>query len=114
MRMAQQVTTKIPKVDYEKIRQLVNVGFYINISDFVREAIRAKLAELELSSKLDPPETMKARVYEYFKERGGVAWPDEAAKELGYSVIDVLNALQMLKDEGKTEEVDATKIVEKA
>jgi DNA-binding GntR family transcriptional regulator len=35
------------------------------------------------------------------KERGGLIWPDEAAKELGYSVLDILEALRKLEKEGR-------------
>ena len=87
----------------QEISKIVKAGIYINLSDFVRDAVRAKLRELR-STKLDPPEVIKQRVYEYFKAKGGSGWPDEAAVELGYSVLEVLEALERLKEEGKAQE----------
>jgi hypothetical protein len=41
---------------------------------------------------------------DYMKERGGLVWPDEAARDLGYSVLDILEALRKLEREGRTTE----------
>lgn len=87
----------------QEINKIVKAGLYINVSDFVRDAVRVKLRELK-STKLDPPEVIKQRVYEYFKARGGSGWPDEAAIELGYSVLEVLDALERLRKEGRARE----------
>jgi uncharacterized membrane protein len=75
--------------------------------------VRRRLAELESSGKADPPEVVKQNVYQYFSDRGGVAWPDEVARDLGYSVLDVLRALRELEEEGKAGEVEAVTVVER-
>jgi Arc/MetJ-type ribon-helix-helix transcriptional regulator len=87
----------------EEIAKLVKSGLYINTSDFVRDAIRRRLQELR-SISLDPPQVVQQRVYEFFKSKGGSAWPDEAAIELGYSVLEVLGALEQLRKRGKAME----------
>jgi len=51
---------------------------------------------------------VREELYHYMKERGGVVWPDDAARELGYSVLDILNALK--KREGKAREAYDTGI----
>jgi len=111
--MSSQVAAKVSKVEYARIKQLVRLGMYINSSDFVRDAVRRRLAELESSGKADPPKVVKQEVCQYFLDRGGVAWPDEAARDLGYSVLDVLKALMELKEEGKAAEIEEATVVER-
>lgn len=103
--MSSQVSTKVSKKEYNDIRNLVNAGFYINTSDFVRDAVRRRLAEFRETATQDSPATIELRVYEFFKNKGGSGWPDEAAAELGYSVLQVLDALERLRSKGKAEEV---------
>jgi len=98
--MPTQVSAKLSKKEFEEIRKLVRSGLYINISDFVREAVRKSMAELKEVS-MDAPEIVEKRVYDYLKSKGVSVWPDEAARELGYSVLEVLNALERLKKKGK-------------
>jgi Arc/MetJ-type ribon-helix-helix transcriptional regulator len=101
--LSNQISTKVSKQEMRDINKIIKSGLYINVSDFVRDAVREKLRELK-STKLDSPEIIKERVYEYFKTRGSSGWPDEAAIELGYSVLEVLDALEKLKKEGKAQE----------
>lgn len=110
--MVTQISTKVSKKEFEEIRRLVKSGLYINISDFVRESVRKRLSELkEISS--DAPSVIEKKVYEYFKSKGGSGWPDDAARELGYSVIEVLDALERLRKKGKAEEA-TTETMEKS
>ncbi len=45
-------------------------------------------------------------LFRYMKERGGLIWPDEAARELRVPVIEVLDALRRFEREGKAREVE--------
>ena len=101
--MANQVSTKLSRRETEEIQKIVRAGLYINVSDFVRDTVRRRLQELKATS-LDPPDVVQERVYEYFKNKGGSAWPDEAAIDLGYSVLEVLEALEKLRKKGKARE----------
>lgn len=98
-----QVSTKISKREADEVARLVKSGLFINTSDFVRDSIRRRLQELGKAS-IDSPGIVRERVYEYFKRRGGSGWPDEAATELGYSVLEVLGALRELEKQGKAAE----------
>lgn len=40
--------SKIPATEFEKIQRLVEAGVYLNTSDFVRDAIRDKLASIKV------------------------------------------------------------------
>ncbi len=102
--MPTQVSAKLTKKEFEEIRKLVRSGLYLNTSDFVRDAVRRSLSELKEVS-MEAPEVVEKKVYDYFRSKGTAVWPDEAALELGYSVLEVLNALERLKKKGKAREV---------
>jgi len=101
--LAKQVAAKLSKVEYGQIRRLVASGLYINSSDFVRDAVRRRLSEINGSAKKGSG-NVKQELYRYMKDRGGFVWPDEAASELGYSVLDILEALRKLEKEGRAME----------
>jgi Arc/MetJ-type ribon-helix-helix transcriptional regulator len=101
--MSGQVAAKLSKVEYDQIRRLVASGLYINSSDFVRDAVRRRLAEVNAVAKVKSG-SIKDEVHRYIKERGGLIWPDVAARELGYSVLDILEALRKLEKEGQAVE----------
>lgn len=98
--MSKQVAAKLSKVEYDQIRRLVTTGLYINSSDFVRDAVRRRLAEINAVTKTKTG-NVKDELYRFMKERGGLVWPDDAARELGYSVLDILEALRKLEKEGR-------------
>jgi len=104
--MSRQVAAKLSKVEYDQVRQLVKSGLYINSSDFVRDAIRRRMAEINSATKAGS-RTLKEELHRYMKERGGLLWPDEAARELGYSVLDILEALKKLEKEGRAVEAQS-------
>jgi Arc/MetJ-type ribon-helix-helix transcriptional regulator len=101
--MSRQVAAKISDVEYKQIRRLVSGGLYINSSDFVRDAVRRRLGEISSVTRTDSP-NLREELYRYMKQRDGFVWPDEAARELGCSVIEILEALKKLEREGKVEE----------
>jgi Arc/MetJ-type ribon-helix-helix transcriptional regulator len=107
--LSKQVAAKLSKVEYDQVRRLVANGLYINSSDFVRDAVRRRLAEINAVAKTKSG-TIKAELYRYMKDRGGLIWPDEAARELGYSVLDILEALRKLEKEGRAIESEGISI----
>jgi Arc/MetJ-type ribon-helix-helix transcriptional regulator len=96
-------------VEYHQIRRLVASGLYINSSDFVRDAVRRRLTEISAVAKTKSG-SVKDELYRYMKDRGGLIWPDEAARELGYSVLDILEALRKLEKEGRAIESEGISI----
>ncbi|HXX72939.1 MAG TPA: hypothetical protein VEI80_04520 [Candidatus Acidoferrales bacterium] len=101
--MSKQVATKLSKVEYGQVRRLVANGLYINSSDFVRDAVRRRLTEINAVAKTKSG-NIKDELYHYMKDRGGLVWPDDAARDLGYSVLDILEALRRLEKEGRAME----------
>ncbi len=53
---------------------------------------------------------LRYKLYRYMKERRGLVWPDEAARELGVSIIDVLETLRKLEREGSVREAETLPI----
>lgn len=107
--MPKQVAAKISDVEYKQVKRLVGAGLFINSSDFVRDAVRRRLNELGSTAKSGSAK-LSDEVYRYMKERGGLIWPDEAARELGVSVIEILEVLRKLEREGKAREGEALPI----
>lgn len=107
--MSKQVAAKLSKVEYDQVKRLVATGLYINSSDFVRDAVRRRLAEINAVTKTKSG-NVKDELYRYMKDRGGLIWPDDAARELGYSVLDILEALRKLEKEGRAIESEGISI----
>ncbi len=103
--MPRQVATRISDREYEKIEQLVRAGLYINISDFVRDGVRSRLAGLTMGTRQVDPEELEEEIESYLRSRGGDVWPDEMAEDIGVSVLEVIEALESLQRRGKAEEV---------
>jgi Arc/MetJ-type ribon-helix-helix transcriptional regulator len=103
--MPKQVAAKLSDVEYNQIRRIVRSGLFINSSDFVRDAIRRRLSEIESAAKPGSGK-LKDELYRYMKEREGLVWPDDAARDLGYSVLEILEALRKLEREGKAQEAE--------
>jgi Arc/MetJ-type ribon-helix-helix transcriptional regulator len=107
--LSKQVAAKVSKVEYELIRRLVKSGLYINSSDFVRDAMRRRLAEISSTAKT-PTDKLKQQLYDYMRDHDGLIWPDEAARDLGYSILDILEALKKLETEGRAVEAEGIHI----
>ena len=69
--------------------------------------MRRRLAEMNSSAKT-PAGQLKQELYEYMRQRGGLVWPDQAARDLGYSVLDILEALRKLEKEGRAVETEGS------
>jgi Arc/MetJ-type ribon-helix-helix transcriptional regulator len=76
------VGSKVSAVELEEIKKLVAAGVYLNTSDFVRDAIRDKLAAIKTIKYRDVDyETAKKEIRGYFRDRGE-AYPSEIEEDL--------------------------------
>jgi Arc/MetJ-type ribon-helix-helix transcriptional regulator len=97
------VGSKISAVELEQIKQLVVSGVYLNTSDFVRDAIRDKLAAIKTIKYRDIDyDTAKKEVMGYFQERGE-AYPSEIEEDLELDYELVCQIVEELKREGRLE-----------
>lgn len=97
---------KVTPLEYKQITELVDAGVYLNISDFIRDAIRDKLESLKVIKIRDVDyETAKKEVIGYFK-RYKEAYPHEVANDLELDLDLVVKITKELIDEGKMEVIE--------
>ncbi len=97
------IGSKVSAWELEQIRQLVTSGIYLNTSDFVRDAIRDKLAAIKTIKYRDVDyETAKKEVRGYFQERGE-ACPSDIEEDLELDYKLVCQIVEELKREGRLE-----------
>ena len=76
------IGAKITQSELAQIQDLIDAGVYLNASDFVREAIRNKLAAIKVIKCRDVDyETAKKEIIGYF-QRNHEAYPDEISQDL--------------------------------
>ncbi len=97
------ISAKLAAKEVEQIEKLVRAGHYLNISDFVRAAVRDKLAEIRLIVER-PTDLKEARkeILRYLRDRG-VAYPSDIAAESGLDLAVTMRAVQELVQEGRIE-----------
>ena len=95
------IGSKVSAVELEEIKNLVASGVYLNTSDFVRDAIRDKLAAIKTIKYRDVDyETAKKEVRGYFQERGE-AYPSDIEEDLELDYNLVRQIIDELKREGR-------------
>lgn len=97
------IGSKVSAVELEEIRKIVAAGVYLNTSDFVRDAIRDKLAAIKTIKYRDVDyETAKKEVMGYFRDRGE-AYPSEIEEDLELDYKLICQIVDELKREGRLE-----------
>lgn len=95
------VGTKLSPTEHETLQKIVNSGAYLNVSDFVRGAIRDKLEGIEIIKLRDVDyKTAKKEVLGYYKKYGD-AYPSDAANDLGLDMRMVMKIVKELTKEGR-------------
>jgi hypothetical protein len=101
----QVVGAKVSAIELEQIKQLVTSGVYLNTSDFVRDAIRDKLAAIKIIKYRDVDyDTAKKEVMGYFQERGD-AYPSDIEEDLELEYKLICQIVDELKREGRLQVV---------
>ena len=96
------IGSKVSAVELEQINRLVASGVYLNTSDFVRDAVRDKLAAPIKTIKYRNVdyETAKKEVIGYFQERGE-AYASEIEEDLELDYKLICKIVDELKREGR-------------
>ena len=101
--MSVQVSSRLPSKFISEIESLIKEGYYINVSDFIRDAVREKLESIkEIKLRKISLEDAKKEIYHYLLENQD-SYPYEIANELRLELSLVHEALLELKKEGKVE-----------
>lgn len=99
------VGAKLTRNEIDQINKLVEAGLYLNPSDFIREAVREKLASIKVIEYRDIDyETAKKEVAGYFKLKGE-AYASDASTDLQLDYELVCDIMGDLQKEGKLENV---------
>ena len=97
------VGAKLTQNEIVQINKLVNAGFYLNPSDFIREAVREKLAAIKVIEYRDVDyQAAKKEVSGYFQMKGE-AYASDASTDLELDYELVCQIMDELEKEGKME-----------
>ena len=97
------VGAKLTRNEINQINKLVEAGLYLNPSDFIREAVREKLAAIKVIECRDVDyETAKKEVAGYFQMKGE-AYASDASTDLQLDYELVCKIMDDLELEGKME-----------
>jgi len=95
------VGAKLTRNEISQINKLIESGLYLNPSDFVREAVREKLAAIKVIEYRDVDyETAKKEVAGYFRMKGE-AYASDASTDLQLDYELVCKIMDDLESEGK-------------
>lgn len=95
---------RLPEMDKERIEKIVDMGYYVNSADFLRDAVRAKLEEFEFVFVRDTDKNKaKKEILDYVKKNPNV-YADEIADKLNLDIETVINAIEELIKEKKVSE----------
>jgi Arc/MetJ-type ribon-helix-helix transcriptional regulator len=97
------VGAKLTRNEIAQINKLVESGLYLNPSDFIREAVREKLAAIKVTEYRDVDyETAKKEVAGYFKMKGE-AYASDVSQDLELDYELVCRIMDDLENEGQME-----------
>lgn len=97
------VATKLTQIEQDEINRLVEAGFFLNNSDFIRQAIRDKIQEYKIINIRDiPRDQAKQEIQEYFKKHA-TAYVSEVAEDLELDLELVFDITDELEKENKVE-----------
>ncbi len=97
------VGAKLTRNEIDQINKLVEAGLYLNSSDFIRDAVREKLAAIKVIEYRDVDyETAKKEVAGYFQMKGE-AYASDASTDLQLDYELVCKIMDDLEKEGRME-----------
>lgn len=92
---------RLPEIDRERIRQLVEMGYYLNEADFLRDAVRGRLEEFEfVFPRAVKLAVAKKEILRLVKEQPNL-YADEIATKLNLDIETVIKAINELMKEKK-------------
>jgi Arc/MetJ-type ribon-helix-helix transcriptional regulator len=103
---AKSVGAKLTSSEYMEIQKLVDAGVYLNVSDFIRDAVREKLEFLKVVKVRDVNyKDAKKEVLGYFQSYREV-YPHQVAEDLELDYNLVWKITEELKKEGRLKVIE--------
>jgi Arc/MetJ-type ribon-helix-helix transcriptional regulator len=100
------VGAKLTRNEIGQINKLVETGLYLNPSDFIRDAVREKLAAIKVIDYRDVDyDTAKKEVAGYFQMKGE-AYASDASTDLQLDYELVCKIMDDLEMEGNMETIE--------
>ena len=100
------VGAKLTRNEIGQINRLVEAGLYLNPSDFIRDAVREKLAAIKVIEYRDVDyDTAKKEVAGYFQMKGE-AYASDASTDLQLDYKLVCKIMDDLEMEGNMETIE--------
>ena len=91
-----QAAVKLTPREHEAVKRLVKAGYFLNISDFVRSAVRDRLEALKPTQvRRISAGAAQREVHQYIKSHPDV-YPDEIADDLNLDLETVMDAVAVL------------------
>jgi len=100
----EQVAARLTTQEIFGIDQLVDLGFFLNRSDFVRAAVREKLSSSAAHTVRDITPSQAEKEILAFLKTHPVAYPSDVASELELDLTLVMNVVQKLLKRGRVRE----------
>ncbi len=91
-----QAAVKLTPKEHEGVERLVKAGYFLNVSDFIRSAVRDKLEALKptLVRRISA-QAAQREIYKYIKSHPDI-YPDEIADVLNLDLETVMDAVAAL------------------
>ena len=92
---------RLAELERGRVKQLVELGYYLNSADFLRDAVRSKLKEFEfVIPRKMPIAKIKAEVLKAIKAKPDI-YADEIAAVVGIDIETSIKAVDELIKEKK-------------
>jgi len=107
-RHVHQIAVRLARADYVIIQKLVEAGLYRSSADFLREAVRDKLRNMEVVSVQNADLGNVERIIEeYLEKHPGPNFASEIADALGLDYSVVFKTVQKLLEERRIKRAKA-------
>jgi len=92
---------RLAEMERERVKQLIELGYYLNAADFLRDAVRSKLKDFEfVVPKKMSMKNIKVKILKVIKQKPNI-YADEVAASLGMDIETVIKAIDELIKEKK-------------
>jgi Arc/MetJ-type ribon-helix-helix transcriptional regulator len=103
---SEQVSARLTRREADQIDELVEMGFYLNRSDFIRQLVRKELGNLAVIESRQIPTNQARKLIEEYFEKHPVSYPSDVAADLGLDFGMVMEIVKKIKTDRILKEVE--------
>jgi len=86
-----------------EIKRLVDAGYFVSASDFIRDAVRTHLASIRIVESRRPSKAQARKEILNYLEMNGESYASDIAEALGLDLNLVFDVLKELQQEARVE-----------